>query len=137
MSVFNILNKETFTVNRRTAGEGRLDGRGNWIPSSTTTSITMTGSIQPYKQSDIKNGNISVPLPSGFDSEYARTVYTNQEVFVVNRQRQIEPDEIVIDGEVFFCFRVYNYLNGPLVDLRHCKAIFVRRDKLDPYQGEV
>lgn len=135
MSAFNILNKQTFTISRKTAGEGYLDDRGNWVPSATVTEISMTGSIQPYKETDVIDGNLSLPEKSGFDSEYARVVYTDQEVFIVSRQKQREPDEITIEGEVFVCWRVYNYLTAPLVNLRHCKAIFVRRDVLNPERG--
>lgn len=130
MSVFNILMKETITINRPTAGEGELSPEGKWIPSTTLTPIPMLGSIQPYTSTDITDGREVLPFKDGYDSAAARTVFTDQLTQTVSRKLQHEPDEIEFEGDTWVCWRVYNYLNSPLESLRHCESVFVKRDAL-------
>lgn len=129
MSIFNTLMKEIIVINRPTA-KGGVDSEGNWVTSATTDSISMRGNIQPYTSTDISKGDESLPSRSGFDSTSAIFVFTDQVVYEVSRDSQREPDEIEWQGSTYVCWRVFNYMNAPLENLRHCQSVFVKRDNL-------
>lgn len=130
MSAFNTLMKEDIIVKRPTAGEGYIDSEGNWVTSVTITDVPMKGNIQPYTSTDISDGKDTIPFRDGFDSSAARNIFTDQLVYGVSRQDQREPDEIEFEGYTWLCWRVYSNLNNPLVRLRHCESVWVRRDAL-------
>lgn len=128
--LYEILFKEDITIQRPTSGEGVLDAEGNWVTATTVTPVVMKGAVQPYTSTDIVDGRDTLPQKFGFDSQHARTVFTNALVRNVDRRTDTEPDELTVDNEVFVCWRVYNNLNSPLVDMRHCESVWLRRDVL-------
>lgn len=130
MSLYNTLFQEVIIVNRPTSGEGYVDNKGNWVTASTITTVQMKGNIQPYTSTDIADGRESIPYRDGYDSSAARTVFTDQLVRPVNREKQIEPDELDFEGDTWVCWRVYNNLNSPLLNMRHCESVWVKRDAL-------
>lgn len=134
MSTFNTLFKQPLVIQRYEAGGGSLDSDGNWQPA-TKTNINMIGNILPYRETDIIDGDRADPQKFGFDNQDIRRVFTDQLTKTVSRETQQEADEIVVNGDVYVCFRIYNYLDVPLVTLRHCESIFVKRDRLS--QGSV
>lgn len=129
MSTFQTLFKQPLVIQRYEEGGGYLDDQGNWQPAN-KVDIPMTGNILPYRETDIIDGNRAEPQKYGFDSQDIRRVFTDQLTKTVKRETQQEADEIIVDGDVYVCFRIYNYLNVPLVSLRHCESIFVKRDRL-------
>lgn len=133
--LYKILFSDDITIQRPTSGEGTLDSEGNWVTATTVTSVTMKGAIQPYTSTDIVDGNDTLPQKFGFDSQHARTVFSKELVRNVDRRTGTEPDELTVDGEVYMCWRVYNNLNSPLVDMRHCESIWLRRDILAEVVG--
>ena len=133
--LYKILFSDDITIQRPTSGEGTLDSEGNWVTATTVTPVTMKGAIQPYTSTDIVDGNDTLPQKFGFDSQHARTVFSKELVRNVDRRTGTEPDELTVDGEVYMCWRVYNNLNSPLVDMRHCESIWLRRDILAEVVG--
>ena len=127
---FSVLLKEVVTIKRPTSGEGYVDEEGNWITAVTTTDIDMAGSIQPYDSTVLADGMDTLPFKDGFNSHSTRTVYTDQLVYPVDPSSQREPDEMEFDGDVWVCYRVYNYLNCPLPKLRHCESVWIKREAI-------
>lgn len=130
MSIFETLMQEDIFVQRPTAGEGRIDEEGNWITSPVVTEIVMKGAIQPYTSTDISDGRDTIPFRSGYDSSAARNIFTDQLVIGSDRNSQAEPDYIDFEGDQWVCWRVYNNLNSPLINLRHCESVWVKRAAL-------
>jgi len=127
---FSTLFQKDLTIKRPTAGEGYPDEHGNWVTSVTVTDVPMKGEIEPYKNTDVAKGEETLPFRDGYDQSSARTVFTNQLVYPVSRKHNREPDWLVIDGEEFVCWYVFNYMDSAIERLRHCESVFVERSAL-------
>ena len=123
--------QEDVFVKRPAPAEGYVDEEGNWVTSAEVAEIIMKGSIQPYTSTDISDGRDTIPMRSGFDSSAARIIFTDQLVRGVDRKKQQEPDYIDYEDDEWICWRVYNNLNSPLIELRHCESVWVRRSALE------
>lgn len=128
---FSVLMQENLVIFRPSEDQGYPDEFGNWVTAVDIQTIPMKGSIQPYRSTDFSKGEESLPSRDGFDKSYARTVYTDQLVQPVDRKKNREPDTINIDGVEYVCWDVFDHLNAPMVDLRHCQSVFVERARLE------
>lgn len=127
---FATLFQEDLTIKRPTAGEGYPDEHGKWVTAVTVTDVPMKGYIEPYKNTDVSKGEETLPFRDGYDQSSARTVFTSELVYAVSRKHNREPDCLIIDGEEYVCWYVFNNMNSAIERLRHCECVFVERSAL-------
>lgn len=123
--------KSAIVIKRPTANQGYLNEEGEWITATTITDVNCEGSILPYTTSDNESdGKEPIPFKSGFQDTDAKQVFVNTRVYTVDSKQKREPDEIIIDGDAYVCWRVYDYMDVPILNLRHCDCVFVKRSAL-------
>lgn len=59
--------------------------------------MTVEGSLQPYQK-----GIVQTALPSGYSVEDSRIFFTKEKLNTSSQTKDLKPDEMIIDGQVFF-----------------------------------
>lgn len=127
---FSTLFKKDLIIKRPAAGEGYPDSTGKWVTAVTVTDVPMLGEIEPYRNTDVAKGQMTLPFRDGYDQSSAITVFTSEVVYPVSRKHNREPDYIEYNGEEYVCWYVFNNMDTAITRLRHCESIFVEKSAL-------
>lgn len=114
----------------RYSGEGYYDDNYNYVPSTKQTiEIELIGGISPYR-----DGRNTFTTPTGVRSTDSRVVRSTTKFIVGDEQNDTVADELVIDGDVFYCVDMASHEGHTDLGFQnipdHYEGLFYRKDEV-------
>lgn len=119
-----LLKTSKLDITRYGVSEGYFDDNNIWVEGTTTTTIPIKASVQPFNR-----GNNQIELPEGVRGDAAVFVYTKTKVRSQDDVKGYTADTILLEDDVYECFYVEDWSRYSLKPT-HYKTVFIRKDKL-------